>query len=257
MGSFCVMDDEPREGVSLNEIAFMKDMATTVLVHLEMVRAREENKRHELLVRGLGSFVEGENSVAGFRRSSGDVASDEVETSRRAPWYERQYAMQRVHTPKSSSAGSTVSGASPLPSSSPKDVAPVPPRQQSDITSSKHTRQTSNTGLFGDAVARAQSQSAIVAEETSGQSKALPKVSSISRTLNKQHKQRSLDVSHTFARAANIVRECVGVVSTTDVHLLRDSDTDVSIKGRRGDIRRIVSYLWRYGGDRFRSGRAY
>lgn len=63
IGSYCVVDDKPREGISTVERAFMKDMAITVMRHLEMTKIKEDHRRGGIMVRGLGSFVKGKSSL--------------------------------------------------------------------------------------------------------------------------------------------------------------------------------------------------
>lgn len=59
IGSLCVMDDKPRDGLSDVEIRFLGDMVITIMAHLEMGRVKEEHRRSEKMVKGLGLFVEG------------------------------------------------------------------------------------------------------------------------------------------------------------------------------------------------------
>ncbi|KAI7664889.1 hypothetical protein KC318_g7447 [Hortaea werneckii] len=154
LGSYCVLDDHPRSGVTANEIAFMKDMATTVLVHLEMVRASEEIKRNERLVRGLGSFVEGENSIADFRRKSGSSMISEPPGSTPQTWYNRQYALQRGNTPKSSGQGSTVGGETPKSQVSPgREAVPALQSPDAGFASLNRQRQPSDRSTSGSATA--------------------------------------------------------------------------------------------------------
>lgn len=63
IGSYCIMDDRPRHGVSRTELFFLKDAADAVMVHLELTWAREERQRGERLIQGLGSFHEGMSTL--------------------------------------------------------------------------------------------------------------------------------------------------------------------------------------------------
>lgn len=63
IGTYCVLDDKPRDGLSEFELCFLKDMATTVMRHLEMTRATDDHKRGGVMVRSLGSFADGRSSV--------------------------------------------------------------------------------------------------------------------------------------------------------------------------------------------------
>jgi hypothetical protein len=63
IGTLCVMDDRPRDGLSEVEIVFLSDMAITIMAHLEMARVKEVHRRSENMVKGLGLFVEGRSSL--------------------------------------------------------------------------------------------------------------------------------------------------------------------------------------------------
>ena len=63
IGCLCVMDDKPRDGLSNIEIGFLGDMVVTIMAHLEMGRVKEEHRRSEKMVKGLGLFVEGGSTL--------------------------------------------------------------------------------------------------------------------------------------------------------------------------------------------------
>jgi hypothetical protein len=68
IGSYCVLSDEPRnEGLTPACLQFMTDMAITVMSYLELARTREEHRRGERMVRGLGSFHEGKSTLRNWR----------------------------------------------------------------------------------------------------------------------------------------------------------------------------------------------
>jgi hypothetical protein len=68
IGSYCVISDEPRsEGLTPACIQFLIDMSTTVMSYLELARTREEHRRGERMVRGLGSFHEGKSTLRNWR----------------------------------------------------------------------------------------------------------------------------------------------------------------------------------------------
>jgi hypothetical protein len=58
-----VLDEQPRNGISDVELGFLKDMAITVMRHLEMTRATDDHRRGGIMVRSLGSFAEGKSSL--------------------------------------------------------------------------------------------------------------------------------------------------------------------------------------------------
>ncbi|KAH0562294.1 hypothetical protein GP486_003012 [Trichoglossum hirsutum] len=63
IGTLCVLDDKPRRGLSDVEIAFLGDMAITIMAHLEMAKVKGEHRRSEKMVKGLGLFVEGKSTL--------------------------------------------------------------------------------------------------------------------------------------------------------------------------------------------------
>lgn len=82
IGSYCILDDSPRDDISETALLFMKDMAKTVMSHLEMARALEEHRRGERMVRGLGSFVEGKSTLRNWRALGARVGDRSYEPSR-------------------------------------------------------------------------------------------------------------------------------------------------------------------------------
>lgn len=63
IGTYCVLDDKPRAGISAHQLEFLKDMAGTVMRHLEMTRATEDHRRGKIMVKSLGSFAEGKSGL--------------------------------------------------------------------------------------------------------------------------------------------------------------------------------------------------
>lgn len=64
IGTYCVLDDQKRDGLDQGGIDFLRDMASTVMTHLEMVRAAAEHKTGTQMIAGLGAFIDG---ASGFR----------------------------------------------------------------------------------------------------------------------------------------------------------------------------------------------
>lgn len=64
IGFYVVADVVPHpEGLTEDEAQFLKDMATTVMDHLESIRQKKKAARAERMVKALGLFVEGEPSL--------------------------------------------------------------------------------------------------------------------------------------------------------------------------------------------------
>lgn len=63
IGSFCILDDKPREGLSAHCLDILHDLADTVVEHLATYKLKEETRRGERMVRGLTSFLEGASEL--------------------------------------------------------------------------------------------------------------------------------------------------------------------------------------------------
>lgn len=63
IGTYCVLDDRPRNGLKPQDLDFLKDMAGTVMRHLEMTKATEDQRRGKIMVKSLGSFAEGKSGL--------------------------------------------------------------------------------------------------------------------------------------------------------------------------------------------------
>ncbi|KAJ4379401.1 hypothetical protein N0V86_005446 [Didymella sp. IMI 355093] len=59
IGAYCILDDKVRDGVSDEELIFLRDMSQTVMTHLETVRALFERQQTNRMVAGLGEYVRG------------------------------------------------------------------------------------------------------------------------------------------------------------------------------------------------------
>lgn len=80
IGAFCVLDDKPRDGLTPSQTRFLRHMSSTVMSHLEMVRAKAQAERARQMVAGLGSFVD---SV--MMSEDDDNSSVDTRESRSAP----------------------------------------------------------------------------------------------------------------------------------------------------------------------------
>jgi signal transduction histidine kinase len=60
IGAFCVLDDNPRDGLKKKDVRFIQEMGSLVMEHLEMLKARAEQRRGTLMVKALNSFMENE-----------------------------------------------------------------------------------------------------------------------------------------------------------------------------------------------------
>lgn len=63
IGAYCLLDDKTHDGIDDKGRAFLTDMATTVMQHLDACRARAEYLRGTRMVAGLGAFIEGARTL--------------------------------------------------------------------------------------------------------------------------------------------------------------------------------------------------
>lgn len=63
IGVYAVAHEEPRAGLSIDELRFMQDTAQVVMEHLEWARDRVDRFKGERIVRGLATFIEGSTSA--------------------------------------------------------------------------------------------------------------------------------------------------------------------------------------------------
>lgn len=78
IGVLCVFDDKPRNTIDDVAAEFLKDMATTIMEHLELCRHRTLHRRTERMVRGLGSFVEAKSTIGGWHKESNALYSERI-----------------------------------------------------------------------------------------------------------------------------------------------------------------------------------
>ncbi|KAG9683720.1 hypothetical protein KCU95_g15559, partial [Aureobasidium melanogenum] len=55
-----ILDDQPRDGLENKDVRFIQEMSSLVMEHLEMLKARAEQRRGTLMVKALNSFMENE-----------------------------------------------------------------------------------------------------------------------------------------------------------------------------------------------------
>ncbi|EME43404.1 hypothetical protein DOTSEDRAFT_72716 [Dothistroma septosporum NZE10] len=77
IGAYCVLDDKKRDGLEFDAVHFMRDMAATVMTHLEMVRATGEHKIGTQMIAGLGAFIDGASGFRDWTAQKGDWGVDE------------------------------------------------------------------------------------------------------------------------------------------------------------------------------------
>lgn len=62
IGSYCVVDDKPRD-FGDNSVVVLEELAGIVMNHLELLKIKVDHDRADRLIRGLGSYVEGDTAL--------------------------------------------------------------------------------------------------------------------------------------------------------------------------------------------------
>ncbi|KAG0648199.1 Autoinducer 2 sensor kinase phosphatase [Hyphodiscus hymeniophilus] len=62
IGTFCVVDDKPRDGLDQKGLLALNEIASAIMKHLELIQMQHNLHRAEEMVKGLGVFVEGKSA---------------------------------------------------------------------------------------------------------------------------------------------------------------------------------------------------
>ncbi|KAI5236225.1 hypothetical protein E4T43_08782 [Aureobasidium subglaciale] len=180
IGVFCILDDQPRqEGLTATEVEFMKDLSSTIMAHLEMVRATAELGRSKSMVQGLGQLVHGKSNLKDWWNSlhqeKADRPRSRVRTARSA-FRSSKPSSSHLQTKFTSTDSPEVS---PAPSPPVREFvgAHVPEKRHSDV-SAQEARQSSEETDVGNQL---------------------------------QEDSIAPDIKNTFKRAADIIRTSVDV----------------------------------------------
>ena len=73
IGTFCVVDNKPREGLDQKGLDALNEISSAIMQHLELVQMQHNLQRTGGMVKGLGEFVEGKGRML---RSSREQAND-------------------------------------------------------------------------------------------------------------------------------------------------------------------------------------
>jgi hypothetical protein len=132
IGTYCVLDEHPRDGISLHQLNFLKNMAGTVMRHLETTRAAEDHRRGKIMVKSLGSFAEGKSGLENWWQDPWDseqpltaTLPDAIIPQRQRPAAQSNASQQTIVLDKTDSAGSSVPSAQGSSITSPSSVKPA------------------------------------------------------------------------------------------------------------------------------------
>ncbi|CAO2658632.1 Nn.00g063550.m01.CDS01 [Neocucurbitaria sp. VM-36] len=93
VGTLCVFDNKPRDGLSQSELRLLRDLAATVIDYLHTYSLRDQYRRGERFTRGLTSFADGASALLPFENATrnntptplGLTSDDSSVTEREAP----------------------------------------------------------------------------------------------------------------------------------------------------------------------------
>ncbi|OLN83316.1 Histidine kinase 5-like protein 1 [Colletotrichum chlorophyti] len=77
IGVLGVFSDEPRKQLDDVSTRLMQDLSNVILDYLDAKRNREDHRRANRMVRGVGSFVEGKSTISGQRMQTNPEAFDD------------------------------------------------------------------------------------------------------------------------------------------------------------------------------------
>ncbi|KAF9244026.1 hypothetical protein DTO013E5_6467 [Penicillium roqueforti] len=211
IGSYCIIDDEPRSGLDAPLVKFLQNMASTVMEHLDMARSTTEHHRAERMIVGLGSFMEGKATLRNeWVQDTGLRLNEQQHNEGHLNILQQNVQIKSgllttVHTRPSSSPLqpklSSQNGSEQFISSS-SNLSSVPSQSLSSGPSSS----SSTTLSDKDSNASFDQTSSLNKSETQSSFS----VRSTS-TENLQADMLSVGVRQVFSRAANIIRESIEV----------------------------------------------
>jgi signal transduction histidine kinase len=237
IGSLCVMDDKPRDGMSDVEIRFLGDMVITIMAHLEMGRVKEEHRRSEKMVKGLGLFVEGGSTLReGWLEVGNDKAWGQQGSKDGAEAQSNEEHISATKTTGPEVAGQFESLDNPSPLPPPKPAVDTPAMAQAepavelrpvlatqrdyDEISTASNLGNQETLSFPTPVSSASATPARTQDASPIRSTGEDQLSANSHqslrgsTADLQETMLSENLKEMFSRASNIIRECIEVDGT-------------------------------------------
>lgn len=98
IGVYCVLDNKPRpDGLTDDQIQFVRDISQTVMDYLHAKRSNEWYRREERMVRGLGSFVEGQATLSNWSDSLDNSSFQDIPGVQEGALNKRLQAVPHIH----------------------------------------------------------------------------------------------------------------------------------------------------------------
>ncbi|KAJ5199530.1 CheY-like superfamily [Penicillium cf. griseofulvum] len=208
IGSYCIIDDEPRSGLDPPLIKFLQNMASTVMTHLDMARCKAEHHRAERMIVGFGSFVEGKATLrkewvqeTGLRLNEQEHDEGHLNILQQNAQI-KSGLLTTVHTrPSSPLLQSQASSRNSPDQSISFELPGVPSASLSPRPFSSSSKSDQGSDASIDQISnlnKAETQTSFSVRSTAS-------------TENLQDDMLSIGVRQVFSRAANIIRESIEV----------------------------------------------
>lgn len=205
IGAYCILDDNVRNGISDKDVTFLRDMAATVMTHLDMVRAKAEHQRGTRMVTGLGAFVEGASNFHEWeaRNSHRDR---QLMTSSRLPDIKTATAVKI-----SEETESTIKEKSNIGSMTATPLNNLQVALEKSLETDRVPRVTVQSPKPSQKSARHSPKPPEPPERTPSASPVDSKLSQTKHIEDLQEETLTANVRTTFQRAARLMREAVDV----------------------------------------------
>lgn len=226
IGVYCIFDTRPRpQGLSNDDVKFMQEISKTVTAYLECRASLERFKKSERMVRGMGNFVEGSDSLTPVIGAPGrgvghtkKKSSRLVDVAEAASDKTSKPVLMRNKKPEALSKSIGNSGRSyddtllspctsnlptPMTPSSTKDNSFLDPAAASWIPGHMQSQSVSSFAPDDSSRSSTPRPDSQQSEERSPRPAVLSQVSTADLQL--------VETGQVFAKAANIIRQCLDV----------------------------------------------
>ena len=99
IGVYCVINETPGKVWSDEYTQRLRDISHTIMEHLEAKRLGDLHRRNQRMIQGLGSFIEGQSTISGWK-SGPNVAAFADRPELEGALNSRQQSLQTQHTYK-------------------------------------------------------------------------------------------------------------------------------------------------------------
>jgi signal transduction histidine kinase len=208
IGAYSVVDDKPRGGLNQVEATFLKDMAMTVMGHLELTRVEHQHHRAEKMLKGIGLFVEGKSSLREWWLKTGhlirgsEAKSDDQGVGSLSEQADGLFGVDRNELESRPSSG--IEGM--------KSSSEPPDKPERDLVSRRHSTTSTVELKDSEAISSMGQESGMSTKADASPLDTASAESPDNVTASRlQDSLISRDVVEMFSRASSLIREAIGV----------------------------------------------